>query len=420
MLKLDLLVRFFNGGAKQRFLIGKWIMASLMVGGLLFSWSPASFSKQVTLAWDANTERSLGGYRIYYGLASRSYVTSVDVGNQTSYTLSGLEEGWTYYFAVTAYNVRKTFESDFSNEVNTGFTGPVKAQLESPSEGSYESGIGLIRGWVCNATKVEVEIDGGLLLKAAYGSPRPDAQAICGAADTGFGLIHNWSSLGDGLHTLRVLADGVEVGRASFNVTTFGQPYMTGLSGDYVLPDFPRAGDQVAVRWSELYQNFVIVGASVNSASIQANFMADISENASLLALQESPKTGSFESGIGFIRGWACNASAVEIQIDGGARLKAGYGTPRPDTAASCGHANTGYGLVFNWNSLSAGTHTLKAFADGVEFANATYTVTTLGQDFLRNLPPYQHTLINFPSTGRNTTLRWSEPHQNFVIVRVR
>ncbi len=89
----------------------------------------ASHSAQaasVTLAWDANTD-PVAGYRLHYGHASRSYQSSVDVGNVTSYTWSGLAEGRTYYFAVTAYNA-SNLESSPSSELIchtiTGSSGP--------------------------------------------------------------------------------------------------------------------------------------------------------------------------------------------------------------------------------------------------------------------------------------------------------
>ncbi|HRC73232.1 MAG TPA: fibronectin type III domain-containing protein [Candidatus Competibacter sp.] len=386
----------------------------------VFSWPVSGFAKQVTLAWDANTERNVGGYRIYYGPASRAYTSTVDVGNQTTYTVLDLEDGKPYYFAVTAYNTRQTFESGFSNEVNSGGNTVLLAFQESPGQGSYESGVGLIRGWVCNASTVEVEIDGGARLKAAYGTPRPDTAATCGTVNTGYGLTYNWGALAGGVHSLRVLADGVEFGRVSFYVTTLGQPFIAGISGEDLLTDFPQAAKPVAVRWSEPHQNFVIVDAeSLNSGRASLNSFADELAASAARAIQESPSQGSYESGVSLIRGWVCNASTVEVEIDGGERLRAGYGTARPDTAAACGNANTGYALAFNWNSLGDGVHTLRALADGVEFANISFSVATLGREFLTGLPPYQHTVVDFPSTGRNTVLRWSEPHQNFVIVGV-
>jgi hypothetical protein len=228
---------------------------------ILSSWATAIFAKQVTLAWDANTERNLGGYRLYYGPASRSYTSVIDVGNQTNYTFFDLEDDKAYYFAVTAYNSKQTFESGFSNEVNTASSNTPLAFQESPSEGSYESGVGLIRGWVCNASIVEVEIDGGERLKAAYGTRRADTAAVCGTADTGYGLTYNWNLLGDGVHALRALADGVEFANVAFTVTTLGQAYLRNVPAyEHTLSNFPNTGRNTALRWSEAHQNFVMVG----------------------------------------------------------------------------------------------------------------------------------------------------------------
>jgi len=35
--------------------------------------------------------------------------------------------------------------------------------------------------------------------------------------------------------------------------------FLQGASGQYTLPDFPRAGGNIVVRWAEPHQNFVIV-----------------------------------------------------------------------------------------------------------------------------------------------------------------
>jgi hypothetical protein len=75
-----------------------------------------AYSADVTLAWDANTEPDLDGYKLYYGTSSRNYTTSVDVGTTTEYTLTGLTEGITYYFAATAYDTLDN-ESGYSTEI---------------------------------------------------------------------------------------------------------------------------------------------------------------------------------------------------------------------------------------------------------------------------------------------------------------
>ncbi|MGC3961291.1 MAG: Ig-like domain-containing protein [Verrucomicrobiota bacterium] len=71
----------------------------------------------VTLAWDASSDVSVTGYRLYYGVATGSYTNSAAVGNVTSATLANLSDGVTYYFAVTAYDSQGT-ESLFSNEAS--------------------------------------------------------------------------------------------------------------------------------------------------------------------------------------------------------------------------------------------------------------------------------------------------------------
>jgi hypothetical protein len=62
----------------------------------------AGYSLKVV--WSANTEADLAGYKVYWGTASGTYPNSRNVGNTTSYTITGLTEGMKYYIAVTAYD----------------------------------------------------------------------------------------------------------------------------------------------------------------------------------------------------------------------------------------------------------------------------------------------------------------------------
>ena len=89
-----------------------------VIFALLFFTSIAQ-AGEVELAWNPNTQSTLGGYKVYYGQVSGNYSTNVDVGEQTSYTVTNLQDGAQYYFAVTAYDTTRTIESGFSNEVST-------------------------------------------------------------------------------------------------------------------------------------------------------------------------------------------------------------------------------------------------------------------------------------------------------------
>jgi hypothetical protein len=83
---------------------------------------------QIKIAWDANTELDLAGYKVYYVTASGYYGgfgTPIDVGNVTTYTITGLTQGQTFYIAVTAYdNAIPANESGYSYEVSGVATDP--------------------------------------------------------------------------------------------------------------------------------------------------------------------------------------------------------------------------------------------------------------------------------------------------------
>jgi hypothetical protein len=72
---------------------------------------------EVTIAWDASNAPELGGYKLYYGTSAKNYSFTIDTGSQTTWQLTGLNEGTTYYFAAKAYTTAGS-ESEFSSELN--------------------------------------------------------------------------------------------------------------------------------------------------------------------------------------------------------------------------------------------------------------------------------------------------------------
>ena len=72
----------------------------------------------VTVSWDANTETDLAGYKVYWGMVSRSYPNMNNVGNVVSYQTTIPNDTLVktrYYFAVTAYDTMSN-ESAYSEE----------------------------------------------------------------------------------------------------------------------------------------------------------------------------------------------------------------------------------------------------------------------------------------------------------------
>ena len=71
---------------------------------------------QATLRWDYSASGA-AGFALYWGTSSGQYSTRIDVGNTTTYTVSGLASGANYYYVVVAYDPAKV-ESPRSNEVH--------------------------------------------------------------------------------------------------------------------------------------------------------------------------------------------------------------------------------------------------------------------------------------------------------------
>jgi hypothetical protein len=286
-----------------------------------------------------------------------------------------------------------------------------QGQLETPSTGSFQSGVGLIRGWVCSASRVDIEVLGRGTLPAVYGEEREDTRQSCGDSSNGFSLQFNWNELGEGTHTVRALADGEEFGRATVTVATLGQSFFRGAQGEFPVEPFPSPGKTSRLRWLESRQVFVLSngGTPVTGGSSPQTD-----------ATLEDPQPGSFQSGVGLIRGWVCSASRVEVEVIGRGTLPAVYGEPRSDTNAACGDDNNGFSVQINWNDLGDGDYTVRALTDGVEFGRATFTVVTLGLGSFPKGLNGAFTLPNFPKQEMNTTVMWQESQQNFVVTGAR
>ena len=350
--------------------------------------------------------------------------TDDDGGDGHNFRLVASVDAGTYMVAVRGYGAstgQYTLDVDFA-----------VGALDVLGPETFQSGIGFISGWVCEAEQVELEFNGETLVAAPYGTDREDSLEACGDQDNGFGVVFNWNRLDDGKHTVRALADGVEFGSASFSVTTFGVEFLTDAQGEYLLSDFPEVGQQILLVWQEATQNFAIAAPPPTAESEPPSEppMDDQSTQddppaqdeppvlSDLIGTLENPAPDSFQSGFGLVSGWVCGAEQVEIEIDGTDIFEAAYGTDRVDTAEICDDSNTGFGLRLNWNEFGDGEHTLRALADGEEFGRATFTVMTLGETFLMGARGV-YDLPDFPEPDTIVTVEWQEASQNFVIIEV-
>ena len=282
--------------------------------------------------------------------------------------------------------------------------------LENPGPDSFQSGVGVLSGWVCGAAVVEIELN-GVPQEAAYGTERVDTADVCGDTDNGFGLLFNWNLLGDGAHEVVAFVDGIELDRATVTVTTLGAEFVRDIAGTCEAADFPVLGARVTLVWQQNSQNFVLARGSPPTRTGPG-------QPTLLTGFLENPGHNSFQSGIGVLSGWVCDADRVELVLGDLPVQIAAYGTERLDTAGVCGDTDNGFGLLFNWNLLGEGEHDVVAFVDGVELGRATVQVTTLGHEFLRGAEG-ECVVEDFPTVGETVTLAWQPNQQNFVMTAV-
>jgi len=163
------------------------------------------------------------------------------------------------------------------------FSQATLAGFETPIEGSTNSGLGLVRGWICEANQITISIDGGASEAIAYGNVREDTRQICGDADNGFETLLNWNNVGEGEHTITAYADGTAIGTHSFSVVTLGLKdgignaikFVTGLSKTHTVPNFPETGRSSVLYWSQADQNFIIESVSNSTPNADLNVSGD-------------------------------------------------------------------------------------------------------------------------------------------------
>ena len=149
--------------------------------------------------------------------------------------------------------------------------------LENPGNGLSYSGVGVISGWKCETSgPLTAHIyDEDMMLAwpdpipLVYGTERTDVRDNGQCLDNdhdnvGFVAIWNWGNLGsDGTYTVVVQEDGMELAQSTVQVTMVGpesQPqFLTGVSGECRIPDFPTPGESTLFEWNQNTQHLEAV-----------------------------------------------------------------------------------------------------------------------------------------------------------------
>jgi len=144
----------------------------------------------VKLSWSAVQEEGVSGYRLYAGTESRQYTKTYDTGSTVTYSITGIEAGRPYYFAVKAVTIGG-LESDLSEELVVtispnpvasadSYTATVNSPLVVPAAGvlANDKDAG---SYVLTAVAVSEPSHGGIVLNADGGFTYTPADGYTGA-----------------------------------------------------------------------------------------------------------------------------------------------------------------------------------------------------------------------------------------------
>ncbi|RYD40960.1 MAG: choice-of-anchor D domain-containing protein, partial [Verrucomicrobiaceae bacterium] len=244
----------------------RFLLIWLPLAGL----SPAAgLSGSVTVAWNANTESNLSGYRVLYGTSSSNLDRSLVVGTVTTAVLSGLETGATYYCAVQAFNTSSLYSSlsptlsfvvpEVIQPLITVQQGSTGTALSSGGRITLITGGGtesllIQNSGTASLTGLKVTVDGANAVD--FPTTAPAVTSLAAGESTPVYVQFRPAGTGPKTATLHVTGDGL----ASFDIVLSGD----GIPVPEIVVEQPL-GLELASGQATVHFNHSVIGESGNT-----------------------------------------------------------------------------------------------------------------------------------------------------------
>ncbi|WP_318556464.1 Ig-like domain-containing protein [Geobacter anodireducens] len=388
-------------------LILAWLLSFTMVA--------ASQARDVTLQWDANTETTVAGYKVYYNADSAGppFSGTGTVGKVTSTTLTGLDPSKTYYFAVTAYDATGT-ESTYSNIVSAAEATAPTVSITSPASGATISGttsVAISATDNVGVTSVELYVD-GVLKGTDTSSP--------------YSVSLNTTQLFAGTHTLQAKAYDAagNVGQSTafsvtvVNDTTAPTASITSPAGSSTVSGTVTvnvsAADAMGVSKVELYVNgslYATYGSAPYSITWNTSSYANGTYTLQAKAYDAAGNVGQSSSVTVTVSNTVADTTVPTVAVSSPANGATVAGTVSMAATAS---DNVGVSKVeFYVNNVLKGSDTTSPYAyswDTTSAANGSYTLTAKAYDAAGNVGQSSSVTVSVnnvttPPAGSNTAI---------------
>jgi hypothetical protein len=310
------------------------------------------FAAQIKLAWDANSEPDLAGYKVYYGTASRVYGTPVSVGNVTTYTVTGLTLGQTYYMAVTALdNATPANESSYSTEVSGAATDPT--QPVSITVTTSPAGLQVVVDSTTYTAPRTFSWTAGSSHTLSLSSPQS------GVSGTRY-PYSSWSDGGAQSHSITVPS----------SATTYTANFTTQYSLTTAVN--PSGSGTITPNPSGTWYNS---GASVQLTATAATGYSFSSWTGGVTG-SSNPTSITMNSAKSVTANFTAIPGSLSVTPSGGLSASGSQGGPFSPSSQSYALQNTG-GSTINWNAAKTQNWVTLSSTSGSLAGGATATVTT-------------------------------------------
>ncbi|HTM57162.1 MAG TPA: fibronectin type III domain-containing protein [Candidatus Udaeobacter sp.] len=202
--------------------------------------------QSVTLHWLQNTEGDLALYRVYIGNTANGAYTRVGSTPATSFTITGLTDGVTKYFAVSAVDLAGN-ESDLSYDTihdtprPAGTNQGLSDKTSSPSTSGWDFSAFTVRPWDDPSTDMYYQLVGGTpqMVCPFTDTDIQDAGYATSLDAVDFAPSAGWSSTG----TVELIAGHCYVLRLGATTVNYAKFRVISISSSQVVFDWAYQTD---------------------------------------------------------------------------------------------------------------------------------------------------------------------------------
>lgn len=361
---------------------------SLFISLFLLLLAGTCSASTITLAWDSQSPPDLAGYRVYYsdtnstpfnGTGADQGASPISMSTQPSATITGLDAGRAYYFAITAVNTAG-IETPYSTIVTVPELIPPTVSVAAPAPGASVSGTVSVRAEASDndaVARVEFYVDGALVstvTSAPYLYSWNTSGLTAGAHTLAAKAYDRAGNLGEsGSSTVTVVNDAlaptVALSVPGSDATLHGSVAVNASANDntgvarlelYANGTLIYAGNQAPISYS--WNTALLANGSYTLTARAYDATGNVGESAALLVTVYNDTTAPLVS-IAALENSATLAGVAQVSVGASDDVAVAKVEFYVNGALQATQTSTPYSFTWNTAQIANGNYTLTARA---------------------------------------------------------